>query len=349
MSNHGVLEDPQQITANWLSGVLSADVRDVEVTPHEGAGMAGRLYRVRPVYADGTSGPLALVAKLALADPERRRFQAELGFYRSEVGFYAEVAGSAGVAAPRCWHAAYAEESGHFTILLDELSDGWLGDDTAGFQHGEALAVAEALGHLHRDWWDAPALAGFDWLSDWAALLPGLGSRLGDVLPKAIVRFNDILTEPIGKDIDALPSRLLSLPHQLRCTSQVLVHGDVSPRNVIFRDGASKPEATLLDWGLSVRCPAALDLISMLGRSMDPLERRRMEGAVLQAYQKALGSAISYPLADIIADTRLLLGRGLAQALVVGMRQVEGSWGDSFMRMTLSRIAAMWTDAQDHL
>ena len=83
--------DPSSVTAQWLSEVLGADVRECRLEQIGiGVGLLGRLYRA---HLEGGPGvPSSVVVKLPMLDPRVRSEVCEgLEFYLSEVRFYQEI------------------------------------------------------------------------------------------------------------------------------------------------------------------------------------------------------------------------------------------------------------------
>src|SRR4029079_17182428 len=95
----------EDLTPAYLTGALGAAVIEVDVEPvGVGVGLIGQLYRIRPTYASGASGPPTVIAKLPGATEESRFVAQVLNMYQKECGFYRELAATSGplppVAAP---------------------------------------------------------------------------------------------------------------------------------------------------------------------------------------------------------------------------------------------------------
>ena len=114
------------MTATWLSRALGRQVTAV-AAERIGTGQTGAAYRLA---IDSTDGPLTLVAKVGAGDASARR-RVRNG-YRSEVGFYRDIASTVEVATPRCWYGAITPDSLAFTLLLDDLAPRRPGVQAAG-------------------------------------------------------------------------------------------------------------------------------------------------------------------------------------------------------------------------
>src|SRR5687767_6039053 len=95
-----------QLTPEWPSGALGAQVVDARVTPiAEGEGFMGRLGRVALTYASGAEGPTTVVAKLPTDEPGAVALGQMLQVWEREARFYLELAPVLPVRTPRCYYA----------------------------------------------------------------------------------------------------------------------------------------------------------------------------------------------------------------------------------------------------
>ena len=119
-----VAETVHDLTPGWVSAALSGPDGEVGVravaTERVGTGQMGTAYRLTIAYDEGSQGPATLVAKLAAEDPAARMTVAPS--YRKEVGFYAHIAATVAVRAPRCWAAGISEDGSAFSLLLEDLA-----------------------------------------------------------------------------------------------------------------------------------------------------------------------------------------------------------------------------------
>ena len=110
------------LTADWLSEVLAADVVGVAVLDHAFA--TNQRVRIGLTYASPGAGPASLFAKLAPLDPAHREMIGATGMGEREAQFYADIAPSVALRVPRSYWSA-TDEQGNFVILL--LGAAWLG------------------------------------------------------------------------------------------------------------------------------------------------------------------------------------------------------------------------------
>lgn len=122
---------PGDVTAAWLSSVLSTGAEPVEVCDVDvvaiGTGQTGATYRLVASYsANPDNLPETFVIKMAAQD-DTVRDRVRLG-YRSEVAFYAGVAQNVAVPTPRCFYCDITDDGGEFALLLADLTPAVQGD-----------------------------------------------------------------------------------------------------------------------------------------------------------------------------------------------------------------------------
>ena len=137
---------PEQVTAPWLSAVLSEPghpvvVETAEVTPI-GTGQTGATYRVAVTYGGTTDLPATFVVKLPAQD-EAVRARVALS-YRSEHTFYTQLADTLEVPLPRCYHCAMTGDGDQFVLLLGDMAPAGQAVDraVAGARWLAALSIA---------------------------------------------------------------------------------------------------------------------------------------------------------------------------------------------------------------
>lgn len=288
---------PDDVTADWLSGVLGADVDDVAVTP-VGTGQTGATYRVAVGYRENTALPDSFVIKLPAQDPAVRDRVALS--YRSEHAFYTEIADTLAVPLPRCYHCALADDGAQFVLLLADMAPAEQGDQIAGCSTAEARLAVAALAGLHGPRWGDPA-----WLTLAATVMPkpdeATARGLGDITMLAVATTLEKLGPRMSaEDVDtvtrcgaAIADWLLRSPERFS-----LLHGDYRADNLLFDPARSA--VTVVDWQtLAVGLPAR-DLAYFLATSLPPAERAEYERDLVDVYHRAL---TRYEIGDYDAET----------------------------------------------
>ena len=288
---------PQDVTEQWLSDVLGADVAHVEVTP-VGTGQTGATYRLAVRYRGRTSLPGRFVVKLPAQD-EAVRERVALS-YRSEHAFYTEIAGTLDVPIPRCYHCAIADDGAQFVLLLADMAPAAQADQIAGCTPAQAELAAAALAGLHGPRWGDPA-----WLSLAATVMPkpdeATARGLGEITQLAVATTLEKLGARMSADEHAtveesgalIADWLLAAPDRFS-----LLHGDYRADNLLFDPDDSR--VTVVDWQtLAVGLPAR-DLSYFLATSLLPEDRAANEQRLVNAYHDALSA---YGLTEYDAET----------------------------------------------
>jgi len=302
MADGGIPAAPDEVTADWLTGVLGEHgrrsvVETVELTPI-GTGQTGATYRIALRYRDRDADlPESFVIKLPAQD-QAVRDRVALS-YRSEHAFYTRVAETVSVPLPRCYYCGY-EESGNFALLLADMAPAEQGDQIRGCSTAEARLAVTALAGLHGPRWCDPA-----WLSFDGTVMPkpdeatarGLGeiTRLAaaTTIEKVGARLSGADRATVLEAADLISDWLLGAGERF-----AILHGDYRADNLLFDRRRSR--VTVVDWQtLAVGLPAR-DLAYFVGTSVPPEERARDERALVLAYHQAL---CGYGVTDYDAET----------------------------------------------
>lgn len=280
---------PDDLTPAWLSEVLGASVRSVELLDH--AFSTNQRARIALSYAEASAGPESLFVKLAPLDEGHRAMIGAIGMGEREAQFFADVSGSIDLRVPRCEFAGAAGND--FVLLLEDLT-------TSGcrFSEGEwgisadAAAVAlEELARFH---------ARFESEAERDAVAPWLrqpdrspGSEATSGLMRFVLDQNADVLSDTYKTIGELYVEHHASFHALWDEGpRTYVHGDLHIGNV-FLDG---DRVGFLDWGLSKTSTHLRDVSYFLTMSVDVEARRANERALLETYLGALASAGGTPI-----------------------------------------------------
>ncbi|MET0663185.1 MAG: phosphotransferase [Ilumatobacteraceae bacterium] len=275
-----VADGPEELTDAWLSRALGRHVSGV-AAERIGTGQTGATYRLSIDTADG---PSTLIAKVAAGDSAARR-RVRNG-YRSEVGFYRDIASTVDVAIPRCWYGAITDDSLAFTLLLDDLSPRVPGVQAQGCTIEQARSAVSNLAALHAGRWNDESI--FD-LAFVARPNPAGADHLGSIVAAATDTFVErFATELDDTDVATLRAvaAVMTEWHQARPDPFAVLHGDYRLDNLLFDpDGR---DVVAVDWQTLAVGPPARDLAFFLGTSLTIDDRRAAERELVAGYHAAL-------------------------------------------------------------
>ena len=136
VSAAGLVTDPAEVTAAWLTEALAEASGGAAVTGFEreriGTGLVGQCVRFTLDLGPPGAGPASVIGKFPSPEPKSRERGRTGGEYLREVRFYQRLAGRAGLRLPRCHLAVLDEATNDFTLLLGDLAPAVPGDQMAG-------------------------------------------------------------------------------------------------------------------------------------------------------------------------------------------------------------------------
>ena len=290
---------PEDLTADWLGGVLGTPVASVEVTAI-GTGQTGATYRVAATYAGGPGDAPATFAVKLPAQDDAVRERVALG-YLSEVEFYSTVTTQVAIPVPGCFYSEISSDGADFVLLMADMAPAVQGDQIAGCTTAEAALAVEALAGLHgpswgdRRWFDLPSI-----------VMPKPGDAeaakgLGDVAVMAA----DITLDKLGgkvsdEDRVTLTTSMALVSPWLMAEPErfSLMHGDYRLDNLLF--DPERTRVTVVDWqtiglGLPTR-----DLAYFAATSLRPDDRAGLERDLVERYHRAL---VGYGVPDYDLQT----------------------------------------------
>ena len=291
--------DPEALTEAWLTESLRAsgaiDKARVQsfdcapLDPHNG--VTGVLVRLRLSYDVAESNaPATLVAKFAPPEPELRGLIHAMGFYEREARFYSEFAADTPVAVPRCYFAAVDQDEGWSLLLIEDLAPARNGSWVLGSSLEELRVAVAGIAEVHAAWWQSPRL----WAADWLAMKSLLAvEQMQEVVAQCWEPFLARLSVPVTPAIaeaGALASHHLRdvCAYLLDTPPLTLIHHDFDGDNLFFPVLDGQLSMVVIDWQLTTRAHAAVDIAWLIGGQCEPEARRRYELGLLQMYHQSL-------------------------------------------------------------
>ncbi|MGU3499249.1 phosphotransferase family protein [Mycobacterium sp. C31M] len=288
---------PDDVTADWLTGVLGAEVAAVTTVPI-GTGQTGATYRLTVDYGAATDLPRSFAIKLPSQD-DTVRDRVAIG-YRSEHAFYSQVADLVRVPIPRSYHCEIGGDGAEFVLLLADMAPAEQGDQIAGCSATEASLAVRALAGLHAPSWCSAKLTAFPGIA-----MPrpdaAMASGMGDVAKMATETTLGRLGDRMSADDRATLVAAMALVTPWLMTEPdrfALLHGDYRLDNMLF--DPDRTDVTVVDWQtLGVGLPTR-DLAYFTGTSLDPEIRAAAERGLVEEYHAGL---VALGVADYDVET----------------------------------------------
>jgi hypothetical protein len=281
--------EPEQITSDWLSGVLGAPVT-ITGDKRIGDGLVGMNMRYALEVPDGSGLPSSIIAKLPSPDPTSRATGISLRNYEREVKFYDQIAPTVDVTVAKCFHSEWHADNGDFVLLLEDLSPAEQGNQITGCTAEMAHRSVLELARLHGPRWGDPTLADIEFLERrddesaarlqmiWTMFVPGF---LG-VYSKYLDAEGIALVERFGARIpDWIAGR--NLPG-------TVTHGDYRLDNLMFGGEQGGYPISVVDWQTPGHGPASGDVSYFMGAGPWPNVRSEIERDLIAEYLNALGA-----------------------------------------------------------
>jgi hypothetical protein len=274
------------VDAAWLSRALGRQIASVTVTPF-GTGNIAATARVELTPDDLGAGPLSLVAKVPVEDPERRRTAMAWRCYEFEAAFYSTLAPGLQARVPHCYWAGFEPAEQAYAVLLEDLS-GWRpGDDLVACDVATADAALSELALLHGARWADPGLAELLWLNRYAA---GNRGALGAAMQRALPVLLDRCGAALSPDVIDLLERFARVADSYDSKGfggpRTIVHGDVRSDNLLI--GVDR--VCLLDWQTLFLGDALFDVAYCLAAVLPVEARREHEAELVRSYHRRLAA-----------------------------------------------------------
>ncbi len=308
------------VTPRWLSDVLAAEVREMEVQQiGQGIGLMGDIFRVS---LTGEGVPDSVVVKLPSSFEENRTQGVALGMFDAEIRFYSELAPAVSVGLPEIYYTEIESGTANFVIVMQDLSGMTMVDQIRGMSIDQALAAVKVLAQVHAVWWDDVRNDGMLWIPDMVSeRIAFVDDLLTQILPVFSGAFSEYLPEGGLEIYERFSGNYLSINRKLAGRSPwTLVHQDYRVENMLFGPEGSG-EVVVIDWQGIGRGPGSYDLAYILGGSLDTELRRQHEHELVRAYHDTLISAgvTDYSFEQLWQDYGLShLQGGLATSMVTG-------------------------------
>ena len=276
--------DASDLSPEWLSEVLKAEVVNVEVLDQAFA--TNQRVRVGLEYAAGEVGPPSVHVKLPSLDADHRKMIGAAAMGEREARFYADVAPSVDLRVPQTYWAAGADDGSFALVLEDLVAAGCdFSNGTWGVTADAASGALEDLARLHARFEDPAVRAAVaPWLKPPG---PGRSDMTAQLLGNVLDQWSEALTPAYIATGELYVEHHNRIDELWNAGPQTYIHGDPHIGNVFL----DQQRVGFFDWGLSRLSTHLRDVSYFLTMTVDPDERRRSGPDLLRHYLQALRAA----------------------------------------------------------
>ncbi len=336
-----------EVLSERQPGVVVEGVRVVN-TSQCGDGFASTADRVildlNYAPQSASEGPSRVLLKTMLAQPH-----APASMYQNEVRFYNEIRQELSIETPKSYGSLFDPESGHFGILMEDLSQRAVQfpNATTPITLDEITGLIKTLAALHSHFWQSPRLDDeFSWLPTPTSggmykIFSGIGL---DLIKDQVAKnaFKADLIAPIGRSLDQLWEDLWKMQEVLSAAPCTLLHGDPHIANTyLVPDG----DGGLLDWQLMVKGRWSHDLTYLMVTGLATEDRRKHERDLLTLYLEELRrGGVAPPTFD---EGWFLYRQSVIWGLVIGwLITPPENYGEAITVANITRLVAAFQDLE---
>lgn len=284
----------ERIGPGWLTGILreggalqsGGEVKAVELERFGQVGQMSAIFRLRPTYTRGATGPAQLVLKTTAPEMKHRVLNAALGVFEAELRCYQLPWPEGGLLRPKCWYAAQHGLTRSSILVLDDISAWRCAPADGKFAPADALRVVTALAEHHAAWWERGGLRE----CGLRTTLEMVRQTVGPMCSLAWGRARAVMTSLVDADVLALLTSFMAkhetIAERIVGEPMTLVHGDLNPNNLFFDDAGGGVCA--IDWQAGHVGSWAEDLAYFAVMSVGADDCADHEEAMIAAHRRVL-------------------------------------------------------------
>lgn len=289
MSDNVPIVPPSAVTPAWINLVLERKGIDAQVTALDvetvGTGQLGETRRFHLHYAGQPTAdaPRTLVGKFPSDNAVAANSGKEMGFYRSELMFYKELAHRTEINTPEVY-VAELDDNNDFVLLFEDLAPAVQGDHMQGCSVDDARLALREAAMLHAAFWNDAELERQPWL-----YVPegAQGFYTTELVERSWAHFEKTFSDRMDPAVMQLCDKFVrhhAAWNAPRPAPKCFSHNDFRVDNMLF----GGPRIAVVDWQTSNYLGTGMDVAYFLGGAFDRDTRRAVERDLLREYHTDL-------------------------------------------------------------
>ena len=272
---------PSDLNAGTFRALTGrSDVTAVRIDDLE----SGTAVRARISVTGNPDLPQHAFVKLAPVRPTELLLNRYMALARTEAEIYRRLSADLGDLIPKVYGAQSDPRDSRAIVIMEDLADreARFLSVADGCTEGDALAVAAALGKLHRKFWMSDRLRTGDLidLSPARSRSTSRGPRAWPLLRMIPRRFHDVIPADVRAQTAMLVAQRWRIAELIGTYPHTLIHGDTHAGNICMIAG----QPVLFDWQVASCGPAVKDLSYFACTSLSVDTRRDIDVRLVETY-----------------------------------------------------------------
>lgn len=350
MSAIPLIDNPDNVTADWLTAVLSGAGYDGTVTSftkkNVGTGQVGQNVRFALSFDGDHSAPDTIVGKFPSSDAESRAAGVSQLTYMREAMFYKHILPTVQIQTPTPLFVDFNEETHAFVLMMEDLAPAVQGDQITGCSIAHASLAMDQIAKLHGPRWGDTSLDDISWLAGTKKASSPLDQDLYLFFWNGFKeRYAERLTQDeidLGTEFSNYFLRYASEYDGPRCVT----HGDYRLDNMLFGTSEGGHPLAVVDWQTVGYGPGASDVSYFIGAGLLAEDRRAHEKDLVKQYHQGLLAfgVKGYSFDDLWHHYRRFSFSGFVMAVIASMLVGRTDRGDDMFMAMAKRHAQQAVD-----
>jgi hypothetical protein len=165
-----------------------------------------------------------------------------------------------------------------------------VGNQLAGATASQVRLATKQLAAHHARFWGCARAETRDWLPPLSSphIVGVLQHLLTGAAPHVVNTFPECFNDETRAVALGMAAAVPTLSETLSREPTTLVHGDFRIDNLLFGDGRTRAELTVLDWQICYQARGVYDIAYLMTQSVEAEVRREIQDEILAAYHAEL-------------------------------------------------------------